>query len=124
MIRAGQLRERIVIQSKALARSASGAQTTTWTKFAQRNARVLPAMGREQFDLAHTKAEQTVRFVLRYLAGVTEQMRILHGGTGYADGLSDAALAALGYRIHAVNSVADIEERGRRTEIMATLERK
>ena len=124
MIRAGQLRERIVIQSKAMAQSASGAQTLTWTVFAQRNAKVQSATGREQFDLAHTKAEQVVRFTIRYLAGVTEQMRILHGGTGYANGKTDAALVSLGYRIHAINSVSNVDERDRRTEITATLERK
>lgn len=123
-MRAGQLREQIIVQQKTIARSASGAQTLTWTVFAIRNAMVVAAMGSESFDLATTKAEQVVKFSLRYLAGVTEQMRVLHGGVGYADGLSDLAIEALGYRIHAINSVANVFERDRTTEITAVLERK
>lgn len=124
MIRAGLLRERIVIQNYTETRSSSGAQLKTWVKFAERHALVRPSMGREQFDLAHTKAEQIVRFTLRYLSGVTEQMRILYGGRGYANGNTDVQLEALGYRMYSINSVADVAERRHQLDILATLERK
>ena len=123
-MRAGEIRERIVIQQKALAESSSGGQIPTWTVFAERSAMVVAARGEEAFELAHTRADQVVKFVIRYLSGVTEQMRILHGGSGYSDGLTDTALEALGYRIHSIYSVRNVQQRNREMEIMATLKRK
>lgn len=124
MIRAGILRERIIIQQSAQSESASGSPVETWTKFSEHSASVMASRGREQFDLATTKAEQVVKFIIRYQSGITEQMRILYGGSGYTDGLTDAALLALGYRVYQIESVVDVAERRRRMEIMATLKRK
>lgn len=76
MIDAGQLRERIVVQKPTESRNRLGETTYTYDTFAEVWASVTGVTARE-FLLANTQqTEITHRIRMRYLTGLTNQMRI------------------------------------------------
>lgn len=76
MIDAGQLRERIVVQQANESRNRLGETTYTYSPFAEVWASVTGVTARE-FLLANTQqTEITHRIRMRFLAGLTNQMRI------------------------------------------------
>lgn len=75
-MQAGELREKIIIQSSTETRTGSGAVTNTWGTFATLWAAVEPMTGREFFQVDQLSAERTIKFVVRYKAGITAKMRI------------------------------------------------
>lgn len=78
-MRAGKLRHRITIQTPTTTNT-SGVPTTTWSTFATRWASVEPFDGREFQRADQTQAQLTHTVRLRWLAGVTSQMRVVHDG--------------------------------------------
>jgi len=80
MIDAGQLRERITIQRANESRNRLGETTYTYETFAEVWASVNGVTARE-FLLANTQqTEITHRIRMRYLSGLTNQMRVLWRG--------------------------------------------
>jgi SPP1 family predicted phage head-tail adaptor len=76
MIDAGQLRERITVEQPTESRNRLGETTYTYSTFAEVWASVTGVTARE-FLLANTQqTEITHRIRMRYLTGLTNQMRI------------------------------------------------
>jgi SPP1 family predicted phage head-tail adaptor len=70
-IRAGDLRERIVIQSKSIARNSIGEEVVTWPDFLTLWAQAEPLRGREFFAAAQMQSSVEVRFRIRYRSDIT-----------------------------------------------------
>jgi SPP1 family predicted phage head-tail adaptor len=77
---AGQLRERITVQTPTETITASGEASVTWTTLATRWAEVVPLAGRELFTARQVQPEVTHRVRLRRLAGITTKMQLLYRG--------------------------------------------
>lgn len=72
----GALRHKIIIQQPAGVRDSNGQMVETWTTFATVWASVEPLQGREFFAADQINSEITTRIRLRYLSGITQDMRI------------------------------------------------
>jgi SPP1 family predicted phage head-tail adaptor len=84
---AGQFNQRVVIEAPTAARDARGqraAAAPTWSPVATVWAQVQPLRGREFFAAGAIQSEATVRFRLRWRAGVTSAMRVVWRGMAYA----------------------------------------
>lgn len=80
-MRAGQLRNRITIQSSTATPDAAGQLTRTWSTFAASvPAKVESVTGGETLRGRQIAAETKIVFTVRYLAGVTAQMRVSFEG--------------------------------------------
>lgn len=75
-MRAGNLRNKITIEQKTVTQDENGDLTETWSTFATPWARIEPLRGREFLEARAINNELTVRFYIRYRAGVTQDMRI------------------------------------------------
>ncbi len=75
-MRSGELRHPIVIQTVTETQSASGELSESWGTFANVWADMQPLSSRETFQANQEIAHRTVRFYIRYLAGLTHKMRI------------------------------------------------
>ena len=73
----GRLRHRIVIEESIAGRDSFGAEVCEWIQFAKVWADVSPVSGRELASFKQINAEITAKITIRYLAGVTTEMRIL-----------------------------------------------
>ena len=83
-MRGGRLRHRVTIQQKVKSRGASGQETFTWSDWATGvPASIEPLSGRELMRVQQEHAETKTRIVMRYRAGVTTEMRLVHGSTYY-----------------------------------------
>ncbi len=90
-IRAGNLDRRITIQVASEMAESFGQPIPTWTTFKSVWARIIPQMGNESFADEQRSARATVKFQIRYLAGVNPEMRLLHRGETYEiDDVSEA----------------------------------
>ena len=76
-MRAGKLRQRLTIQQPTETRGPSGAALEAWREFARVWGAVEPLRGREFFAAQEIHSEVTTRIRIRYLAGITANMRIL-----------------------------------------------
>lgn len=76
MIQAGKLRHKITIQQSTTAVNGIGEKTDTWTTFATRRAEVTNNIGSELQNSDQVKGKRAVVFILRYLSGVSIQMRV------------------------------------------------
>lgn len=83
-MRAGRLRNRLVLQSKTETRGAAGGVTTTWTTQATVWGGIEPLSGKEYQAIQQTQNEASVRIVLRYYSGLDETWRVVNGGRAYA----------------------------------------
>jgi len=77
MIDAGKLRERVIIQQAAEARNSLGETTLSWAAFAERWASVEGVSSREALELGQVDVSVTHRVRMRYVDGMTHNMRIL-----------------------------------------------
>jgi SPP1 family predicted phage head-tail adaptor len=98
----GRLRHLITIEAPVSTQNAYGEPVVTWSDFASVYASREDLTGRELFAAQQVKAELTTRFTIRYLAGLSETMRIVLDGVYYD-----------------IQSVADTEGRKRTLTIMA-----
>lgn len=80
---AGRLDQRVTIQTKSVTRGAHGGEIVTWTDVATEWMEVLPISGREFVALRAAGSDLTVRFRMRYRAGITAAMRFVWGGSAY-----------------------------------------
>lgn len=80
MIRPGDLRDRVVIQQSSESRNAMGESVLTWHTFGERWAQVEGISAREFLLSGQQQAEVSHRVRLRWVSGLTTQMRFLWGG--------------------------------------------
>src|SRR5271168_1339245 len=73
---ASRMNQQIIIQSPTMTANGAGGFSTSWNTFATVWAEVIPVTGREIFDSDHVEEVQSVTFTIRYLDGVTPEMRI------------------------------------------------
>lgn len=80
-MRAGLLRQRITIQTPTATLDAAGQPIRTWATFGTANlpAKAEPVSGGEVIRGRQVSAETQWMFTVRYLAGVTAQMRVIWG---------------------------------------------
>lgn len=82
-MRAGTLRHLIVIQEPTETKDSQGQPIKSWAEYATVHANVLPLRGREYFDAEQINAETTTRFIIRYIPGITEKMRVSYDSKLY-----------------------------------------
>ena len=80
MIEAGKLRERVTIQQADEARNSLGETTLSWATFTERWASVEGVTAREALGLGQLEISITHRVRLRYVTGLTQQMRLIWRG--------------------------------------------
>lgn len=88
-MRAGSLDRQIVIQSAASARDSYGQPIETWSTFATVQAYRRDIRGAERFTAGHDVAIRSAVYRIYWLAGVTEQMRIVDGETYRITGIAE-----------------------------------
>lgn len=78
-MRAGSLRHKVVIQTPTVTKDKYGATVTTWTDYRSVRASIeqMKAFDRAAVAATWPGADKTV--TLRYVAGLTGNMRVLHG---------------------------------------------
>ena len=80
MINIGLLRERVTIQRATESRNALGETVLNWTTFAERWAQVEGVSARESLTAGQSQIEVSHRVRLRYVDGMTQNMRIMWRG--------------------------------------------
>jgi len=73
----GRLRHRIVIEESIAGRDSFGAEVSEWIQFAKVWANVSPVSGGEFIAFKQINAEISTKVTIRYLVGVTTEMRVL-----------------------------------------------
>lgn len=82
---AGKLRHRIEIQRpQEVQDPQTGAVDLVWVKYADRWAEYVPSSVREFIAAAAVQSEVKGRFVVRYDAGITADMRVIYRGKQFA----------------------------------------
>jgi SPP1 family predicted phage head-tail adaptor len=76
MIDPGRLRERVTIQQATERRNSLGETTLEWATFAERWASVEGVTAREALGAGQLEVSITHRVRLRYVTGLTQQMRL------------------------------------------------
>lgn len=84
MLNAGQLDQRITLQSPSSSVDALGQRVETWSDVEPIWARAQPARGREFFAAGGMQGEASVVFTIRYRTGVTREMRVMWRGVPHA----------------------------------------
>jgi SPP1 family predicted phage head-tail adaptor len=82
-MKAEELKHRITLQLFTTVVNENGFEVETWVDFKTLWAAVTNLHGREYFAAAAVKAENTVKFTIRYTEGIDESMRILFKGKQY-----------------------------------------
>lgn len=82
-MKAEELKHRITLQLFTTVVNENGFEVETWVDFKTLWAAVTNLHGREYFAAAAVKAENTVKFTIRYTEGIDESMRILFKGKEY-----------------------------------------
>ena len=100
-MRAGQLRHRVTIQQKSVARNSYGEEVITWADVDTVWASVEPLRGREFIEMRRAGAEVTTRIRMRYRSGIAPEMRVVYGSHTYD-----------------IKSVVHVEERQRELHLM------
>ncbi|MCZ0754313.1 phage head closure protein [Anoxybacillus sp. J5B_2022] len=75
-----QFKHRITIQQRAEEQNENGFSSEEWQDRHHLWAAIKTLRGREYYEAATTQNENTVRFVVRYTAGITPDMRIQYKG--------------------------------------------
>lgn len=91
MLRSGQLRECLTLQSVAYTKDAYHEQAATWSDVATVRASVVPRQTREAISADRPEVLQQVDITMRYRPGVTVKNRFKHeqnGSTRYYEILS------------------------------------
>jgi SPP1 family predicted phage head-tail adaptor len=83
-MRAGRLDRRITIESATTTQNEYGETVETWSSFAANiPATVTPLRGRELFAAQQVVATSELKVQIRYMAGITEAMRVVYDGVTY-----------------------------------------
>ncbi len=112
-MRAGRLRHRVTIQQPTEAGAAAGNVTKTWSTYKETWAEIEPLSGREFFEGAALDREITARIRMRYLSGLTADMRIVRGG------VESNGDPKTGADVWDIQSVINVDQRNRELEVMA-----
>lgn len=83
-MRAGKIRERIVIESLAEGVAASGTPSGAWSEFCTRRASIVAADGKEGFEGDQNTARLTHDVEIRWTEGVASEMRVVWGARVFA----------------------------------------
>jgi len=102
-MKSGKLRHFISIETATTVDSSTGAPEDTWVAFATARAQIIPVNGREYFSASQERASVTHKIKMRYLPGITEEMRIKFDD-----------------RIFEIESIINFQEKNKELEIMAT----
>lgn len=78
---AGDLDQRVTLQSKSVTRAGNGEEVVSWVDVATVWAKVGQIRGREFFAATQMQDAVDVRVNIRYRAGVTREMRLLWRGS-------------------------------------------
>ena len=70
-----------MIEQTTESQDSSGSVINTWSQFASVRSTYEPQSGSENMTEDHEQAIQSVKFRIRYLAGVTPKMRITYNGS-------------------------------------------
>ncbi len=81
---AGDLNQLVTLQQPSTSVDALGQRVLGWADVATVWARAQPLRGREFFAAGQVQSEASVKFTLRWLAGVTGQMRVVWRGLPHA----------------------------------------
>jgi SPP1 family predicted phage head-tail adaptor len=76
----GLFRHRITFQSFIETTNENGFPVQDWTDVKTVWAMIKTVSGREYYQAASVQAENTVRFIIRYTKGITNDMRIVYDG--------------------------------------------
>lgn len=98
----GKMRTAIAIQERIETRDTFGGPTLTWSTVATRWGRVEPLSGRELWQAQAARPDVSHRITLRHYDGLTPRHRLL-----------------VGSRVFNIESVLNIEEKGRVSQVMA-----
>lgn len=79
-IRAGAYRHRITIEESTVTQNEYGEEVEAWSTFARVWARVQPVSSREYLEARAQSADISHRIEMRYLEGVTREMRVRFKG--------------------------------------------
>lgn len=83
-LRAGRLRHRVEIQSRASSQNTTtGVVTPAWSTFDTVWADIKPAAAQDFVSADVQTSKIAARIVIRYLAGVLPSMRVVHGSRVY-----------------------------------------
>lgn len=82
-MQAGRLRHLVEIQNYTLTQDSAGDEIKDYAAFATLHAEIRTLRGRELYAAQQDYAEAEVRISCRYVAGVTEKMRVSHNGIYY-----------------------------------------
>ena len=82
-MRAGLLRETIVIQTPTNSQDSYGAVTKTWATHATRRCQVIQKSGAEAELSGAIREKSDVEFIIRHLSTVTTQMRVSYDSEYY-----------------------------------------
>lgn len=80
MIEPGRLRERVTIQASTETRNRLGESVLAWSTFGERWASVEGLSSREVLLTGQQQTELTHRVRMRYVAGLTQSMRLVWRG--------------------------------------------
>ena len=81
---APRLRHRVTIEQVTESRDADGGVVTAWaTLHSKVPAEIVPLSGREFVAAQAAQAGITARLTIRYMAGITPKMRVVHGSDIY-----------------------------------------
>jgi len=84
MIRAGELKHKIVIQQSTLGGAgAYGGQVKSWSTFATVWAKIRPTSGRKLIEAQAAQSKVDTEITIRYLAGVLPAMRVSYNSAIY-----------------------------------------
>lgn len=99
-MRAGALRHTLVIEQPTETQDAHGQAVQTWSTFATVPGELRPVRARELVAAAQVVGELTAVARIRYLAGITEKMRVKFG---------DRIFAIVGPPINLLERNAEVE---------------
>jgi len=100
-MRAGRLRHKVLIEQAEKTEDSMGSVTESWSTFATTHMRMVPFSGAERVENMQQKQRTMQRGYIRYISGVTTDMRINDGGT-----------------YHRIESVLNVENRNRELELI------
>ena len=109
MLGAGELNQRITLQSKAVVRNGIGEEVVTWADVVTTWAKVMPLRGNAFYAANQEQHVIDARFLIRERAGLSVGMRLLWKGSPYD--ITNLIPGTDHYRgtieIHAINGVKD-----------------
>lgn len=76
MMRAGEMRHVVRIQSRSAAQDVAGEQVVQWNTVAERRASMRRSVGSEVFTSAQRQGRVPTEFRLRFMSGVLPRMRL------------------------------------------------